>query len=304
LGIGAIFKAVWVTFKARWSQFIIIGLVGSVLSSAVAVLCLVPWFSSFLLSIQALDFENAIKTFPLLVGAIMVVSSLIVIVASVMICGVADGVGRGLRPSYGELFQRGLRAIPRAILPLLLVGVGSALSLALFSTWMKTMVDQVIDGNRSAMTQSMLLGLLAMSVGSMALSVLIWLLEVRLFLFAPILYSEESSGFAALSRSWKLSKGASGRILLIFVIFSMAAAVIGQVFTFPLSISLSTSRYSVYSLSEFFAEYLSQNLGWLIICALAITVLDTLVRVLLSISSVVFYHDQLRMKGEVTPSTR
>ncbi|MDR1237473.1 MAG: hypothetical protein LBK28_04445, partial [Propionibacteriaceae bacterium] len=264
-----------------------------------------PWFSSFLLSIQALDFEYSIKTIPLLVGVISIVVGMISLITTVMICGVADGVGRGLRPSYGELFQRGLRAIPRAILPMLLFGVGGALLCALFSAWLKTMVDQLIDGNTSGLNQTALLGALVMLFIELILAVLLLVLQVRLFLFAPILYLEKASGFAALSRSWKLSKGASGRILLMILIFTMSVGMIGQICAIPASFSLSDPPYvGTSSFPDYLITYLSQGLGWLIFYALASLILSVLASVLLSISSVIFYHDQLRMKGEATPSVQ
>ncbi|MDR1430764.1 MAG: hypothetical protein LBI99_01440, partial [Propionibacteriaceae bacterium] len=288
LGIGAVLKTTWATFRAQPKQFIVIGGTTSALLVLLSVLSVVPLLENVQTAIFAMDFESLIMSLPLLVGGIAVVCSLVEIVGSVMISGVADGVGRGVRRGYPELLQRGLRAVPKAIIWVLLASAASALLTAVFGAWLKTVVESTIDSDIRAATTSLLLGTLAMLFGSLVLSVAVYLFTVRLFLLCPIYYLEEASGLAALKRAWSLSKGASPRILLTLLIVSFAVGLASQVCTFPIMLVGVNSYSSV-------TELLLQNLGMVIFVLLAIFVLDAISRMALSIASVVFYHDQIRL---------
>ncbi|MCL1838635.1 MAG: hypothetical protein FWG47_04885, partial [Propionibacteriaceae bacterium] len=252
-------------------------------------------------ALSAMDTEAMIMWIPWISVAMTMTGVILSLISSVMMAGVADGYGRRAMQPLSRLIMGGLKAIPRTLPLLLICAAGILLLFAALGWWLKQLFEASITNNNQALGQISMMGVLVIALILLAFVPLSYLLSVKLFLLAPVLHCESASGLKLFSRTWGMTKGASGMILLIILVAGIAEGVIAQIASFAtglFSVNIIDSPGAYYDLNS----ALTAMAPVLVITGLIGIAVAAVFTPLLTCASVVIYHDRLRMRNEVSPS--
>jgi len=200
-----------------------------VIQTAVPVLTLLIGLPRLRLDFYSTDYLSLFFLLPAIIvgGGVLaeVASNQLGAAAAVRAAAAAEGQTMSLKTAFIKT-----RGVAIRVLPVwLLVGVAQWLGFAAFGGGLSTLVHS--DPSREAM-QKIMLGMLAELLVYLVAEVAAFFLRVKLFLFMPVVAFEHAEGFTALRRSWALTKGGFGTILL-FITATTAIAGASGIFTVP-----------------------------------------------------------------------
>jgi len=229
LTVGLMLSETVRIYRAGFAQFLALGAMVAAVTAGLQGLGFWLFAERFLIGFTTLQFAGVVAGPMLAVAVIVLVSYLVQVQVGAAIVGVANAVGERRTCSFTAAFAATRAVVPRVLVPVLLVAVGTWLGLAVVTSLMAWAIGTVRDSGQDAAVTTVGMALLLLVVGSILTIVLTVVAAVRFYLFVPVVASERCSGFAALGRSWRLTTGVSWRIFLGLFLVGLVNWFAGQI---------------------------------------------------------------------------
>ena len=215
--------------------------------------------------------------------------------ANLAFCAVAQGEYQGRRVLVGEAAKTGLTGL-KSLIPL---GVGLTVVLGFIvwglMWWALDFAQKMMACQRSSCLDDavniIIVTVPVICLLSLATVVMSYILNVKWFLAFPVMVSEKTGIWHALSRSWTVTKGSGGIIFIIIFLAGVAVGVVNQIAVLPVTVLTPPLAGSSYNdLSFFFAQATPETLATGVI----ILVITVFALPILPIASQVVYQDRMR----------
>ena len=241
LDLGSTYSTGFKIFKTRFASFMSIGAIAAVVLFLPLCILMVwwvnlteSWMNAGIPAGPPTTIQSAMIA--LTTGVYVFFGMLVNWWGILACCALANGELTEQPISAGEARRVGLSRLSSLIPVAALVGLaytlltwGTIVGFLAFANWVARTVN--VDSATIA-TIVLVFGLLILSVVALIVTIL---LTVRWFVALPVMASEDTRIWPALSRSSQITQGSRGMIFLAMFIVNIAVSILSQVLTLPIS---------------------------------------------------------------------
>jgi hypothetical protein len=234
---GTLFAESFRLMRAGFGPIAVLGLVASVIGSGLFLAVCGMFLTPLLVALGTLNLTGVLTSLTVALSASSLLTWLVTAQSGAMIAQLADDLAEGRPADLGAAFLATRGVLPRVLVPYLIATAGYLLALGGGMAWFQQIFrDARVDSERAALALMAALGSLVLLW--LAGTVVGYVLSARWFCFLPLVGVERLSGFAALRRSWQLTRGVSGTVFaaqfVSAIAVSFVSGVVGQLASAPL----------------------------------------------------------------------